>query len=54
MLLAAEASAKPDYKLTADEARKYVDELQRSRQERLDGLQRLRSPVRDRCVTSPP
>jgi len=41
MLLAAEASTKPDYKLTADEARKYVDELQRSRQERLDGLQRL-------------
>ncbi|MEX2167736.1 MAG: helicase-related protein [Pirellulales bacterium] len=41
MLLAAEASSKPEYKLTADEARKQVDELQRSRQDRLDGLQRL-------------
>jgi SNF2 family DNA or RNA helicase len=50
MLLAAEASTKPEYKLTADEARKYVDELQRSRQERLDGLNRLQiartGPVR--------
>jgi polyhydroxyalkanoate synthesis regulator phasin len=41
MLLAAEAFSKPKYKLTADEARKYVDELQRARQERLDGLKRL-------------
>ncbi|MBP8986101.1 MAG: DUF3883 domain-containing protein, partial [Syntrophobacterales bacterium] len=41
MLLAAEAVSKPEYKLTADEARKYVDELQRTRQERLDGLNRL-------------
>lgn len=41
MLLAAEAVSKPEYKLTADEARKYVDELQRTRQERLDGLKRL-------------
>jgi SNF2 family DNA or RNA helicase len=41
MMLAAEASSKPEYKLTADEARKYVDELQRTRQERLLGLDRL-------------
>jgi len=41
MSLAAEAGTKPEYKLTADEARKYVDELQRSRQERLEGLNRL-------------
>ena len=41
MLLAAEAFSKPEYKLPADEARKYVDELQRARQERLDGLKRL-------------
>lgn len=41
MLLAAEVFSKPEYKLTADEARKYVDELQRARQERLDGLKRL-------------
>ena len=41
MLLAAEAVTKPEFKLAADEARKYVDELQRARQERLDGLKRL-------------
>ncbi|MBN2381433.1 DUF3883 domain-containing protein [bacterium] len=41
MLLAAEVFSKPEYKLSADEARKYVDELQRVRQERLDGLKRL-------------
>jgi SNF2 family DNA or RNA helicase len=41
MLLAAELTTKPEYKLTADEARKYVDELQRARAERLDGLKRL-------------
>jgi len=41
MLLAAEVFSKPEYKLPADEARKYVDELQRARQERLDGLKRL-------------
>lgn len=41
MLLAAEAVTKPEYKLPSDEARKYVDELQRARQERLDGLKRL-------------
>ncbi|MGB9617207.1 MAG: DEAD/DEAH box helicase, partial [Desulfomonilaceae bacterium] len=41
MQLAAEAVTKPEFKLAADEARKYVDELQRARQERLDGLKRL-------------
>jgi len=41
MLLAAEAIAKPEYKLTADEARKRVDELQRTKEERLGGLERL-------------
>jgi SNF2 family DNA or RNA helicase len=41
MLLAAEATTKPEYKLSADEARKQVDELQRAREERLDGLNRL-------------
>jgi superfamily II DNA or RNA helicase len=41
MLLAAEATSKPEYKLPADEARKQVDELQRAREERLDGLSRL-------------
>jgi len=41
MLLAAEAASKREFQLAADEARKYVDELQRTRQERLDGLKRL-------------
>ncbi len=41
MLLAAEATTKPEYKLSADEARKYVEELQRQREERLSGLGRL-------------
>jgi len=41
MFLAAEATAKPEYKLPADEARKLVDELQRARTERIDGLRRL-------------
>lgn len=41
MTLAGEAGSKPEYKLTADEARRYVDELQRSRDERLAGLKRL-------------
>jgi len=41
MRLAVEAISKPEYKLAADEALKYVDELQRARQERLDGLKRL-------------
>jgi superfamily II DNA or RNA helicase len=41
MILAAEATSKPEYKLPADEARKLVDELQRARTERIDGLGRL-------------
>jgi SNF2 family DNA or RNA helicase len=41
MLLAGEVFSKPEYKLAADEAKKYVDELQRVRQERLSGLDRL-------------
>ncbi len=41
MLLAAQTSNKPEYKLTADEARKHVDELQRAYEMRLDGLKRL-------------
>jgi len=41
MLLAAEATIKPEYKLSADEARKYVEELQRQREERISGLGRL-------------
>jgi hypothetical protein len=41
MLLAAEVTTKPEYKLPADEARKYVEELQRQREERLSGLDRL-------------
>lgn len=41
MLFAAEATSKPDYKLPADEARKQVDELQRARKGRLEGLDRL-------------
>jgi SNF2 family DNA or RNA helicase/polyhydroxyalkanoate synthesis regulator phasin len=41
MKLYAEAVSKPEFKLAADEAKKYVDELQRARQERLDGLKRL-------------
>lgn len=41
MLLAAQALSKPEFKLAADEARKYVDELERLRRERLEGLTRL-------------
>ena len=41
MLLAADAATKPDYKLTADEARKQVEDLQRAMAERMDGLKRL-------------
>jgi len=40
-MLEAEAVSKPEYRLTADEARKLVDEFQRARQERLGGLERL-------------
>jgi len=50
MLLAAEAITKPEYQLAADEARKRVEELQRTRAERLAGLKRLQiartGPVR--------
>jgi hypothetical protein len=41
MLLLGEAGVKSEFKLAADEARKLVEELQRSRAERLDGLKRL-------------
>jgi len=41
MLLAAEAASNRDFQRAADEAKKYVDELGRARQERLDGLSRL-------------
>ncbi|MFQ5754029.1 MAG: helicase-related protein, partial [bacterium] len=41
MRLAAEASSKPEYSLVAEEARKQVDELQRSKHERFEGLKRL-------------
>ena len=41
MMLAAEAASKPEYKLTAEEARKNVEELQRTKTERLNGLKRL-------------
>jgi len=48
--LMAEASAKPEFKLAADEASKYVDELQRAKKDRLQGLDRLKiartGPVR--------
>jgi hypothetical protein len=50
MSLLAEASARPEFKLAADEARKYVDELERQREERLAALGRLQiarsGPVR--------
>jgi superfamily II DNA or RNA helicase len=50
MSLLAEASARPEFKLAADEARKYVEELQRQREERLAALGRLQiartGPVR--------
>jgi polyhydroxyalkanoate synthesis regulator phasin len=50
MSLLAEASTRPEFKLAADEARKYVDELQRQREERLAALGRLQiartGPVR--------
>lgn len=41
MKLAGEAVSNPDYKLAADEAMKQVEELERTRQERMDGLRRL-------------
>lgn len=42
MLLAAEAGTKPEFKLAADEARRSVGELERTRDERRSGLERLR------------
>ncbi len=41
MLLAAEAGGKPDFKLAAEEARRYVEDLMRDREERRAGLGRL-------------
>lgn len=41
MRLMAEAEKKPEYKLTAEEARKYVGELQRAYETRIEGLTRL-------------
>jgi len=41
MLLAAEAIKKPEFKLAAEEARKDVDELERTKRERLEALKRL-------------
>ncbi|HUT59346.1 MAG TPA: helicase-related protein [Phycisphaerae bacterium] len=41
MRLAAEASAKPEFKLASDEAFRYVQQLERGRDDRLAGLSRL-------------
>lgn len=41
MRLAAKAVTEPDFKLAADEAKKYVEELERQCHERLSGLKRL-------------
>ena len=41
MTLMGQAGKKPEFKLAADEAKKYVDELTRARQDRLAGLNRL-------------
>ncbi len=41
MRLMAEAALKPEFKLAADEARKYVEELERARADRLAGLSKL-------------
>lgn len=41
MRLAARASTKPEFKLAADEAMRYVERLERDREERLAGVQRL-------------
>ena len=50
MRLMAELGIKPEYKLAADEAKKHLDDLERSRRERLAGLDRLQiartGPVR--------
>jgi hypothetical protein len=41
MVLLGEAGNKPEYQLAADEARRYVEELTRTREERRAGLKRL-------------
>jgi len=50
MRLMAEVGSRPEYKLAADEAKRHLDELERSRKERLAGLDRLQiartGPVR--------
>ncbi len=50
MLLQAELGTRPEYKLAANEAARYVEDLQRTRRERLAGLKRLETartgPVR--------
>jgi superfamily II DNA or RNA helicase len=50
MRLMAELGLKPEYKLAADEAKRHLDDLERSRKERLAGLDRLQiartGPVR--------
>jgi hypothetical protein len=50
MRLMAELSAKPEYKLAADESKRQLDDLERSRKERLASLDRLQiartGPVR--------
>jgi superfamily II DNA or RNA helicase len=50
MRLMAQLGAKPEYKLAADEAKRYLDDLERSRKERLASLDRLQiartGPVR--------
>ena len=50
MRLMAEVGSRPEYKLAADEAKRHLDELERSRTERLAGLDRLQiartGPVR--------
>jgi len=50
MNLMAELGTRPEYKLAADEAKKYLDDLGRSRKDRLAGLERLQiartGPVR--------
>jgi superfamily II DNA or RNA helicase len=50
MSLMGELGNKPEYKLAADESRKYLDDLERTKKERLAGLERLQiartGPVR--------
>ncbi len=50
MALMGELGTRPEYKLAADEARKYIDDLERTKKDRLAGLDRLQiartGPVR--------